>query len=136
MLLVACTTENPSFALNTALLSRAKVVVFVPLAEDEVVAVLSRAAAEVHASVSDEVLRAIARMADGDCRTALNTLEMCASLANGGAVDEDLLKTVVQRTFVRYDKDGEQHYDLISAWHKSARAGDPNASLYWVRKEI
>jgi putative ATPase len=139
ILLIGATTENPSFELNSALLSRARTLILEPLSVDALVALLRRALADAErglggrVSASDEMLLRIAHMADGDARRALNVLESAAELvANGSELDEATLKTALQRKVLAYDKRGEQHYDLISALHKSVRNSDENASLYWL----
>ena len=141
--LLGCTTENPSFEINNALLSRAKVIVFKKLEAPEVQEILRSAlksdkglSMEMEVSVSDEILEKIAIMADGDARVALNSLEMCASIATEQkkAIDEEVLKMVMQKT-VRYDS-SEFHYDLISALHKSIRGGDANAALYYCMRML
>lgn len=151
--ILGCTTENPSFEVNGALLSRARVVVFEKLSEDEVVSLL-RAAIERPTGlngavkVDDATLRSIAKMCDGDARIAFNTLEMCAALAreeppkvggdggdeDGGVVDDAVLKSILQRTHIAYSK--ETHHDLISALHKSIRGGDANAAVYYTMRML
>ncbi len=141
ILLVGATTENPSFALNSALLSRARVVILQPLDPPTMVELLQTALRDperglggrVQADV--ETLAAIAHSADGDARRALNTLESAAKLAAGaGTIDAGILAQALQRKVVAHDKSGEAHYDLISALHKSVRNSDENATLYWLAR--
>ncbi len=141
---VGATTENPSFELNNALLSRARVYVLRPLPVEAVEAVLQRALEDPERGLGGRglrlapgVRRRLAEAADGDARRALNFLELCADLAReeaGGAViDEALVAEVVAGgTVRRFDKQGEAFYDQISALHKSVRGSDPDAALYWL----
>ncbi len=141
---VGATTENPSFELNNALLSRARVYVLRPLPAEAVEAVLQRALEDPERGLGGRglrlapgVRRRLAEAADGDARRALNFLELCADLAReeaGGAViDEALVAEVVAGgTVRRFDKQGEAFYDQISALHKSVRGSDPDAALYWL----
>ena len=137
---IGATTENPSFEINSALLSRARVYVLRSLTADDVKQVLERARAreftapgEVVAA-DDEALLTIARAADGDARRALNLLEVAADLARaaGGRITEEIAGEVSAGGYRRFDKKGEQFYDQISALHKSVRGSDPDAALYWL----
>ena len=141
--LIGATTENPSFEVNAALLSRSKVFVLQPLTPPETVVILRRAlddpdrglgAAGVEAD--DDALEAIARHANGDARVALNLLELAATLAAPGRIDRALLARAVQRRALLYDKSGEEHFNLISALHKSLRNSDPDAGVYWLARMI
>ncbi|MBI5435033.1 MAG: replication-associated recombination protein A [Planctomycetes bacterium] len=139
ILMIGATTENPSFALNSALLSRARTLVLEPIPIGALVALLRRALDDAERGLgervraTDEMLTRIAHAADGDARRALNLLESASGLvATGGELDEHVLVTALQRKVLAYDKSGEQHYDLISALHKSVRNSDDNASLYWL----
>ena len=151
--LVGATTENPSFEVNAALLSRSRVFVLGPLGEDDVREVLERALRDtdrglgaLKLTVSSEALTAIARHANGDARVALNVLELAATLAqtDQGAVptspprpiDAALLADVIQKRALLYDKDGEEHFNLMSALHKSMRNSDPDASVYWLARML
>jgi putative ATPase len=147
VILVGATTENPSFEVNSALLSRSKVFVFKPLAEDEVSRIVERALAkdrelkEIGAALSEEALRFIVASSDGDARRALNTLETAVLLARkeeGGkkTVGVREVEKAVQRKTPEYDRDGEEHYNIISALHKSIRGSDPDASLYWLARML
>jgi putative ATPase len=142
VIFVGATTENPSFELNSALLSRTRVYVLRDLEEADLVALLRRAleaedGLNQAVSVSDEVLGMMARAADGDARRALNSLEVGADLARdeGGekpVIDEAVLGEVLQTSLRRFDKGGDVFYDQISALHKSVRGSDPDAALYWM----
>ncbi len=144
IVLVGATTENPSFELTAALLSRVKVYVLEPLSEAEIAVLLERALtshdrglADWALAVDDGVTGEIARLAGGDARVALNLLEVAAEAAGrGGAVTADTVRRVAQRRLARYDKEGEEHYNLISALHKSIRNSDVDASLYWLARML
>ena len=145
---IGATTENPSFEVISPLLSRTKVYVLDPLTTPQIVELLRRAAAdkerglgEENVEASDDVLFRIASYANGDARTAYNTLELAARSAKPGAdgtraITRELLEDVLQRKLLRYDKAGEEHYNLISALHKSVRNSDPDAALYWLTRMI
>lgn len=142
IIFVGATTENPSFELNSALLSRTRVYVLRDIDEAELVSLLRRALEAEEGlnsavTVSDEILGMMARAADGDARRALNSLEVGADLARdeGGekpVIDEAVLGEVLQTSLRRFDKGGDVFYDQISALHKSVRGSDPDASLYWM----
>ncbi len=146
VILLGATTENPSFELNRALLSRLKVFVLDPLAEDELVEILllalrdeERGLATAGVEVEEDVLRRIARMAAGDARQALNHLELAVHLARAEgrpAADQALVTRAAQRAVAVYDKEGEEHYNLISALHKAVRNSDVDASLYWLARML
>jgi len=147
VVLVGATTENPSFEVNSALLSRCRVYVLNALTEDDLVEIMRRALADrerglaaLAPDVSDEALRLIARLANGDARSALNILELAVQLTkpvNGRrAVSEAGIREAAQRKTLLYDKSGEEHYNLISALHKSLRDSDPDASLYWMTRML
>ena len=135
---IGATTENPSFEINGALLSRARVYVLRSLTAEDVRQVLARALerefAAAGVAADEEALLTIARAADGDARRALNLLEVAADLASaaGGRIDEAVAAEVSAGGFRRFDKKGEQFYDQISALHKSVRGSDPDAALYWL----
>jgi putative ATPase len=130
--LVGATTENPYFEVNSALISRSRVYELRALSDDDVRVLLERALGEeLHAEVDDDALAFLAARAGGDARTALSALELAVEVADGPvtlAVAEDAL----QRKAVLYDKGGDKHYDLISAWIKSTRGSDPDASLLYL----
>ena len=144
--LVGATTENPSFEVNSALLSRCKVFVLNGLGEDDLAELLRRALSDPRGYggrpllVPDGILRKIAVFANGDARKALGTLETC--VANAGSVDglptvtEEVLAECTSRKALLYDKDGEEHYNVISALHKSMRNSDPDAALYWLARML
>ena len=139
---VGATTENPSFELNNALLSRARVYVLKSLTEDDLLAVLRRALIDDtrglggRYSISDEALQTIAAAADGDARRALNLLELAADLAEDERITEQTVAEVASGGRRRFDKQGEYFYDQISALHKSIRGTDPDASLYWLARML
>jgi putative ATPase len=144
IVLVGATTENPSFEVNSALLSRCRVYVLRPLDDDALVGILRAALADrdrglggTGVSADDGALRAIARLANGDARAALNVLELAAQLAPAGApITEATIREASQRRALLYDKGGEEHYNLISALHKSLRDSDPDAALYWMTRML
>ncbi|MCI0418807.1 MAG: replication-associated recombination protein A [Acidobacteria bacterium] len=146
--LIGATTENPSFEVNAALLSRSKVYVLHPLSVEDIVGLLKRALADKVNGLGGEAIRIEAALleqmavfANGDARTAYNTLEIAAQLAPpdaGGAktVTPHILEDAFQRRMLLYDKAGEEHYNLISALHKSMRNSDPDATLYWLGRML
>jgi len=144
--LIGATTENPSFEINAALLSRCRVYTLVALTEEEVISLLRRALADTGRGLGasgieadDEALATMAAYASGDARTALNALEVAARLAEGRGlklIDKALASEAMQRRMLLYDKKGEQHYDVISALHKSVRNSDPDAALYWLGRML
>jgi len=148
IVLVGATTENPSFELNSALLSRCKVVVLEPLSLENLRTLLERALADrergLGASgirVEDGALDTIAQLASGDARRALTLLELAVEDAGSGggaprAVDAAAVERVAQRKVLLYDKAGEEHFNLISALHKSLRESDPDATLYWLARML
>ena len=147
IVLIGATTENPSFEVNAALLSRSKVFVLEPLTLDQVKAILSRALADATRGlgaalldVDDDALAAMATLSSGDARAALNLLELASQSApvEGGRrrVTRAWLERAIQRRILRYDKTGEEHYNLISALHKSMRNSDPDAAVYWLARML
>jgi putative ATPase len=149
IVLIGATTENPSFEVNAALLSRSKVFVLQPLSAAAVETILRRAIAdrehglgEMALEVTDEAAAAIARFANGDARAALNLLEFSAAAAPMDPatmtrrLDLPQLEQSIQRRALLYDKAGEEHYNLISALHKSMRNSDPDAAVYWVARML
>jgi len=139
IIFVGATTENPSFELNSALLSRCRVHVLEAVSVDDIVAALKRALADEERGlgaqqlqVDDESLALIAQAADGDVRRALTLLEIAAELAEDDRIDEATLAQVLADRTRRFDKQGEQFYDQISALHKSVRSSDPDAAVYWL----
>lgn len=138
--LIGATTENPSFELNAALLSRARVWVLELLAEEALAAVITRAVADARGlagkvRLSADGLTLLARVADGDARRALTILEAAAQhVGEGGEITADVVEAAMARRVASHDKSGEQHYDLISALHKAVRGSDPQAALYWLAR--
>lgn len=146
IVLVGATTENPSFELNRALLSRVTVYVLDPLAEEALLEVLRRALSDAErglggsgVTVCPEALERIAGVSAGDARRALNLLELSVSLASSdavGEVDETLVVRAARKVPAVYDKGGEEHYNLISALHKAVRNSDVDAALYWLARML
>jgi putative ATPase len=143
IVLIGATTENPSFEVISALLSRSKVYVLKPLTVESIVTILRRALTDADRGLgalgpeaSDEALAGIARYANGDARIALNMLEMAAAASGGKAIDVALVADLAQNRALLYDKTGEEHYNLISALHKSMRNSDPDASVYWLARMV
>jgi putative ATPase len=142
--LIGATTENPSFEINGALLSRCRVYILKPLTEEQIVGLLRRALQDserglgkLKVGAGDEVLQQIAVYASGDARVAYNVLEVAAATAGeGGAITDAILKDTLQKKVLLYDKSGEEHYNLISALHKSVRNSDVDASLYWLARML
>ena len=145
--LIGATTENPSFEIISALLSRCRVYVFEPLSEDAIQDLLrtaledrERGLGALELTADDDALELIAGYSSGDCRNAYNTLEVAAQLAQEPDrathkhIDKALASTAVQQRVLMYDKSGEEHYNLISALHKSVRNSDPDAALYWLAR--
>jgi len=147
IVLIGATTENPSFEVISALLSRSKVLILKGLGEEDIKGILERALtvekglAELHPAAQDKALEFIAQSSYGDARTALNALELAVSTVKP---DQDGKRTVtladaeeaMQRKSLLYDKAGEEHYNLISALHKSLRDSDPDGSLYWLARML
>ena len=145
--LIGATTENPSFEVNAALLSRCRVFTLKGLSEENLLTILRQALTDkergmgtFNLTVDDDVLPAIATFANGDARTALNVLELAAQAALSGTpqhqITLSLIEEVMQHRALLYDKSGDQHYDTISALHKSLRGSDPDAGLYWLGRML
>jgi putative ATPase len=151
--LIGATTENPSFEINSALLSRCRVYVLKPLTEDEIVILLRRALedaerglGQMHLDASEESLRKIAAYSSGDARSAYNALEVAAALSvetrlaasppEATEISEATIHEALQKRVLLYDKGGEEHYNIISALHKSVRNSDPDAALYWLARML
>ena len=141
--LIGATTENPSFEIISALLSRCRVYVLQSLGEDRIAQLLRRALEDterglgaLQITADDEALMLIASYSSGDCRSAYNTLEVAAQLASNGDkhISTGTASEAVQQRVLMYDKNGEEHYNLISALHKSVRNSDPDAALYWLAR--
>lgn len=148
VIFIGATTENPSFEVISALLSRTKVLVLNPLTVDEIIVILKRALTDserglgqIAVQIDDDALRTIAGYASGDARVALNTLELAVSCGHRGpdgavVIDEAAVKEALQRPVLLYDKNGEEHYNLISAFIKSIRQSDADAAVYWLARMI
>lgn len=147
IILIGATTENPSFEINGALLSRCKVFVLKPLETEDVMGILRRALEDPRGfggqriDISPEILRSIAVFANGDARTALSTLEMVVlngemDRQGGVTVTQESFEQCVSKKSLLYDKNGEEHYNLISALHKSMRNSDPDAAVYWLARML
>src|SRR5687767_4847096 len=145
IVLLGATTENPSFEINSALLSRIKVIVLHPLKAEDLRKIIHRALADQEGlgpaglSLNEGSLEVLIRMADGDARTALNLLEIASDMAiTAGRKDISPreLEEALQRKVLLYDKKGEEHYNVISALHKSLRNSDPDAGLYWLARML
>ena len=134
IILIGATTENPSFAVNGALLSRSKVIVLEALAADDLAMIIVRAAKELKAKVNEESAGLIAKFANGDARKALNILE--SAIEAGTKITPALIKDIINKPNLLYDKNGEEHYNLISALHKSMRGGQADAALYYLARMI
>lgn len=148
IILIGATTENPSFEINAALLSRSKVYVLEPLTVEEILFLLKKALSEKEKGlgaepieITDDLLAQIAVFANGDARIAYNTLELAFQLTplsdtRKKVITAELLADTFQRKMLLYDKSGEEHFNLISAFHKSMRNGDPDATLYWLGRML
>ena len=158
--LIGATTENPSFEINSALLSRTRVYVLQPLTGDQIVMLLRRALTDrerglggMKLTASDDVLKRIASYTSGDARSAYNVLEVAAGLAKppllakaaksgappvegGREITDEIVRDALQKRILLYDKTGEEHYNLISALHKSVRNSDADAALYWLGRML
>src|SRR5207248_8897664 len=142
--LIGATTENPSFEIIGALLSRCRVYILKPLTEDQIMVLLRRALQDeerglgkMRAGADDHILKQIAAYSSGDARSAYNVLEVAVATAGeGGMITEEILKDTLQKRILLYDKSGEEHYNLISALHKSVRNSDVDASLYWLARML
>ncbi|HKZ15931.1 MAG TPA: replication-associated recombination protein A, partial [Geobacteraceae bacterium] len=140
---IGATTENPSFEVIAPLLSRCKVVVLYPLKSEEIEKILTaaledreRGLGELSLTPGEDTLSFIAEQASGDARIALNTMETAAKLAKGGVIDLDTVREAVQKKPLLYDKGGEEHYNVISAFIKSMRGSDPDGALYWLARML
>jgi putative ATPase len=143
IILIGATTENPSFEVISALLSRSKVYALRPLTTEEIVTLLKRALADkerglgdLEIEAPDELLEQIAVMAGGDARAAYNTLDAAVAASPGKELSLQAVEDAMQRKVLLYDKSGEEHFNLISALHKSVRSSDPDAALYWLARML
>ncbi len=139
--LIGATTENPSFEVRGALLSRCRVFVLKQLGEVELAAIIKRALSdkakglgEMKIKIDDDTVNLLANMSNGDARVALSVLEYAAEL--DASITADAIKQAFQKSYLFYDKGGEEHYNIISALHKSLRGSDPNAALYWLARML
>ena len=136
IILIGATTENPSFEVNAALLSRSRVYMLRALNDEEIVELLRRALLAVGKTADDETLAQMAAASNGDVRSAYNLLEAAAAASEGGAITGQALTDALGRKVLLYDKSGEEHFNLISALHKSVRSSDPDAALYWLARML
>jgi len=148
IILIGATTENPSFEVISPLLSRTKVFTLRPLAEEEIETILNRGLTDKErglgkysAAIEPDVIKAVSRLSNGDARIGLNTLEMIVLTTSPDAtgtryIKKEDLEEVLQKKAFLYDKSGEEHYNLISAFHKSLRGSDPDAALYWLGRML
>lgn len=142
--LIGATTENPGFEVNSALLSRCQLVLFAPLSEKDLSSLALRALRDdprglnlSDVEISEETLRKLASQADGDARFLLNQIEWIAkNLGNKKVIDNEFLESIQYKKPLRYDKSNEEHYNLISALHKSVRGSDPDAAVYWLHRML
>ena len=141
IVLIGATTENPSFEINSALLSRARVFVLPKLEVESLEKIIRNALAdkidglgEKNIKISDDTITFLANIANGDARIALNVLEASANYST--KIDNELIKKIIQKTNLLYDKNGDEHYNVISALHKSMRGGDADASVYWLARML
>jgi putative ATPase len=136
VVLIGATTENPSFEVNSALLSRARVFVLEALTDDHIQTLVRRAATAENIPIEETAVKAIATLANGDARTALNILELASkTLADEKHITSEIVQQAAQRQLL-YDKGGEEHYNIISALHKSLRNSDVDAALYWLARML
>lgn len=136
IILIGATTENPSFEVISALLSRSRVYALRLLTVPEIVTLLKRALPVLNLEASDELLEQIAIYVNGDARQAYNTLEAAAAASPRGTLTEAAVQDAMQRKVLLYDKSGEEHFNLISALHKSVRSSDADAALYWLTRML
>ncbi len=141
VIFIGATTENPSFALTSALLSRCQLFCFVPLDDRSLRRLVESALRSAHGLdgrfvLTDDAAELLVALSDGDGRRALTTLELASSIAENGTIDAELIARAVQRKGLRYDRAGDEHYNVISALHKSVRNSDPDAALYWLARMI
>ncbi len=136
IILIGATTENPSFEVVSALLSRSKVYALRALSAEEIITLLERALKALNLTASPELLEQIAIFSNGDARAAYNILELASGVAKDGVIDQSAVESVLERKTLLYDKAGEEHFNLISALHKSVRSSDPDAALYWLARML
>ena len=141
--LIGATTENPSFEVIAPLLSRCRVVTLNRLTEEDLATIVRQALDDAERglgsqrlTLASDALELLVRVSDGDGRSALNSLEVAASLTGGGCITRELMEQALQKKALVYDKSGDEHYNLISALHKSLRGSDPDAALYWMARML
>lgn len=137
LILIGATTENPSFEVIGALVSRSRVFVLEKLTSEEIEKIIQRAISLLKVKktkIDDDTIKLIAQFSNGDARMALNTLEAC--LNQDKKITAELVREVLQKSHLLYDKNGEEHYNIISALHKSMRGGDANAAVYWLARML
>jgi putative ATPase len=143
IILIGATTENPSFEIRNALLSRCRVFILNQLNEEQLKNILTtaltdkqRGLGDLNLKIDDDVLTKLAELSNGDARVALNVLEYSAKITINKEITEDNIKEALQKSYLIYDKNGEEHYNVISALHKSMRGSDADASLYWLGRML
>ena len=141
IILIGATTENPSFELNSSLLSRTKVYMLNPLTNDDIKKIIKRALGSSSGldgkfTIPDAAIDFIANISDGDARVALNALELASLAVKDRSITLAVIEDVVQKKALKYDKHGEEHYNIISALHKAMRGSDPDAALYWLARML
>ncbi len=136
IILIGATTENPSFEVISALLSRSKVYALRALTVPEIVTLLTRALKTLELSAPESLLEQIAIFSNGDARTAYNILELASAVAHDGVLEPEAVESAIERKTLLYDKSGEEHFNLISALHKSVRSSDADAALYWLARML
>jgi putative ATPase len=141
IILIGATTENPSFEVRSALLSRSRVFVLKQLTSEQIKIIIDRALGDkdrglgdIKIKIDEKTKNSLSQMSNGDARTALNVLEYASSLSK--KIDDKILKEAFQKSYLMYDKDGEEHYNIISALHKSMRGSDADAALYWLARML
>jgi putative ATPase len=136
--LIGATTENPSFEVNSALVSRTRVFVLEKLTPDDLEKIITRALEKIKTTkkikINSDTIKLLTNLSNGDARMALNTLEACTNQTKN--ITPELVREVLQKSHLLYDKSGEEHYNIISALHKSMRGGNPDASVYWLTRMI
>ncbi len=136
VILIGATTENPSFEVISALLSRARVYALRPLTMEEIQGLVHRGLEYLHLRASEVLIEQIAIHSNGDARAAYNLIELASAAAVNGEIPESALADVLQKRVLVYDKAGEEHFNLVSALHKSVRSSDPDAALYWLARML
>jgi putative ATPase len=136
IILIGATTENPSFEVISALLSRSKVYALRALTVEEILTLLTRALKTLELSAPETLLEQIAIFSNGDARTAYNILELASAVAHDGVIEPEAVESAIERKTLLYDKSGEEHFNLISALHKSVRSSDADAALYWLARML